>query len=147
MNTLTHNSAMRNELVNQLIDPPTATFILRVTLGIVLLTHSLYLKLMVFTLPGTAQFFVSIGLPGMLAYVVFVIEAVAGIALVLGIKTRLFSALVIPVLLGATWAHSSNGWLFSNGGGGWEYPLILTVMAIVQAGLGNGKFAISSEQN
>lgn len=147
MNTLTHNSAMRNELVNQLSDPPTATFILRVTLGIVLLAHSLYLKLMVFTLPGTAQFFVSIGLPGMLAYAVFGIEVVAGIALVLGIKTRLFSALVIPVLLGATWAHSSNGWLFTNGGGGWEYPLILTVMAIVQAGLGNGKFAISSEQN
>ncbi|MCG6938745.1 MAG: DoxX family protein [Gammaproteobacteria bacterium] len=147
MNTLTHNSAMRNELLNQLSDPPTATFILRVTLGMVLLAHSLYLKLMVFTLPGTAQFFVSIGLPGMLAYAVFGIEVVAGIALVLGIKTRLFSALVIPVLLGATWAHSSNGWLFTNGGGGWEYPLILTVMAIVQAGLGNGKFAISSEQN
>jgi putative oxidoreductase len=69
---------------------------------------------MVFTLPATAQYFASIGLPDYLAYAVFAIEAVAGIAIIPGIKTRLFSALVIPVLLGATWVHSSNGWLFSD---------------------------------
>ena len=102
---------------------------------------------MVFTLPGTAQFFASIGLPGFLAYAVFLIEAVAGVALILGVKTRVFSALVIPVLLGATWAHSSSGWLFSNEGGGWEYPLILSIMALAQLGLGDGKYAINSVRN
>ena len=124
--------------------PETGAFILRVTLGAVLLAHSVYLKLMVFTLPGTAQFFGSIGLPGVLAYVVFAIEAVAGVALLLGIKTRLFSALVVPVLLGATWAHYSSGWLFSNEGGGWEYPLILTLMALAQMALGDGAYSVSS---
>ena len=146
MNTLTQTAISDNPIA-RLLDAPTATFILRVSLGTVLIAHSLYLKLLVFTLPGTAQYFASIGLPGMLAYIVFGIEAVAGISLVLGIKTRLFSALVIPVLLGATWAHSANGWLFTNSGGGWEYPLMLTLMAIVQAGLGSGKFAISPDHN
>jgi len=142
--TFSNNPTIHNPVFNNFITPETGTFILRVSLGIVLLAHSIYLKLMVFTLPGTAQFFTSIGLPGFLAYVVFTIEVIAGFALILGIRTRAFSALVIPVLLGATWAHSSSGWLFSNAGGGWEYPLILSIMALAQLGLGDGKYAISS---
>lgn len=129
--------------MNTIFKSDFATFIMRISLGSVLLAHSVYLKLIVFTLPGTAQFFSSIGLPGFLAYVVFAIEAIAGIALVLGVQTRLFAALAIPVLLGATWAHSANGWLFTNTGGGWEYPLFLALMAFVQVGLGNGKYALS----
>ena len=131
--------------MNNLLKPETGTFISRVVLGGVLLAHSVYLKLIVFTLPGTAQFFSSIGLPALLAYVVFLIEATAGIALILGFKTRLFSALVIPVLLGATWAHWSNGWLFTNTGGGWEYPLILSLMALAQIGLGNGSYSVQTK--
>lgn len=130
--------------MKHLLKPDNSIFILRITLGIVLLTHSLYLKMIVFTLHGTAQYFASIGLPEMLAYFVFSIEVGSGLALLLGFNTRFFSALVIPVLLGATWAHSSNGWLFTNTGGGWEYPLLLSVMAIAQLGLGNGKYAIST---
>jgi len=130
--------------MNNLFNSNTSALILRLSLATVLLVHSLYLKLVVFTLAGTAQFFASIGLPEMLAYFVFVVEAVAGLALLLGFKTRLFSVLVIPVLLGATWAHSTNGWLFTNTGGGWEYPLLLTLLAVVQAGLGDGKYAIST---
>jgi len=40
-----------------------ATFLLRVALGTMFLAHSVVLKLFVFTLPGTAKFFASIGLP------------------------------------------------------------------------------------
>ena len=42
----------------------TATFVLRLALGAMFIAHSLYLKLFVFTLPGTAEFFQTIGLPG-----------------------------------------------------------------------------------
>ena len=140
------NSTMVREPVNRLLEPETGAFILRVSLGVVLLSHSVYLKMMVFTLPGTAQYFSSIGLPAFLAYVVFAAETVAGVALVLGIKTRFFSGLIIPVLLGATWAHSGNSWLFSAEGGGWEYPLILVLMALAQIALGDGNFSISSRQ-
>ena len=130
--------------MTNLLTPDFGAFISRVSLGVVLLMHSAYLKLMVFTLPGTAAFFGSLGLPEFSAYIVFSIEVIAGIALILGVKTRVFSALVIPVLAGATWAHSGSGWLFTNTGGGWEYPLFLTAMAFVQLCLGDGKFALAT---
>lgn len=119
-------------------------FILRVALGLVLLAHSVYLKAVVYTLPGTADYFASLGLPQVTAYVVFAIEAAGGFALLLGYQVRLVAAAAVPVLLGATWAHLPNGWLFSNSGGGWEYPLILSVMAIAQVFLGAGSYAIES---
>ena len=128
------------------LKPENGAFVLRVSLGIVLIAHSVYLKLFVFTLPGTAAFFGSLGLPEAMAYVVFAIEGIAGIALVIGFKTRWFAALVIPVLLGATWAHGANGWLFSNANGGWEYPLFLTLVAIVQVFLGDGSYALKTRQ-
>jgi len=134
-----------NTPINTALTPEIGAFISRIALGSVLLAHSVYLKLMVFTLPGTAQFFASIGLPEFMAYAVFAVEAIRGVAIILGIKTREFSALVITVLLGATWVHSSNGWLFSNEGGGWEYPLILSIMAFAQIGLGAGRFSITSK--
>ena len=65
--TLTNNSTIDNPVFENLLNPEVGTFILRVALGSVLLAHSVYLKLIVFTLPGTAQFFASIGLPGFLA--------------------------------------------------------------------------------
>ena len=91
---------------------PYGIALLRVSLGVMLVAHSVLLKYFVFTLPGTAQFFVSIGLPGPLAYGVFALEAVGGIALILCVGTRVVSAAIIPVLLGATWAHAGNGWVF-----------------------------------
>lgn len=117
--------------------------LLRISLGIVLLAHSLYLKMMVFTLPGTADFFISIGLPGLLAYVTFLVEVAVGIALIAGYQVRIAALLVVPFLLGATWAHSSNGWLFTNAGGGWEYPLFMSVVAIAQAFIGGGYGALA----
>lgn len=118
-------------------------FINRVSLGIVLVAHSLYLKGVVYTLGGTAAYFDSIGLPGWTAYAVFLIELFAGAALIAGYQVRLASLAVIPVLLGATWAHWSAGWLFSNSGGGWEYPLFLAVIALAQVFLGPGAYALT----
>lgn len=120
-----------------------ATALLRVSLGLMFLAHSLILKLFVFTLPGTAEFFASIGLPGPFAYVVFAAEAVGGVLLVLGVQTRWVALALLPVLAGATWAHWGNGWMFGYPNGGWEYPLYLTVLAGAQAMLGDGAFALS----
>ncbi len=119
-----------------------ATFALRVALGLMFIAHSLLLKLVVFTLPGTAQFFVTIGLPGWLAYAVFAAEAVGGVMLVLGIHARWVALATVPILIGATWAHWGNGWMFGYPNGGWEYPAYLTVLAGVQALLGDGAYAL-----
>ncbi len=124
--------------------PELGAFIVRLALGVVIIAHSIYLKLMVFSLPGTAQFFASLGLPAFTAYLVFTVEAVAGLMLLVGYKTRWASLALIPVLLGATWVHWSSGWLFSNTGGGWEYPLFLAAIAAGQNFLGNGSFAIEN---
>lgn len=117
--------------------------LLRVSLGVMFIAHSVVLKYFVFTLPGTAAYFGSIGLPPALAYVVFAAEAVGGVLLVLGIGTRAVSAALIPVLVGATWAHAGNGWVFSGANGGWEYPLYLTVLAAAQVLLGSGALALN----
>lgn len=106
------------------------------------IAHSVLLKHVVYTLAGTAQFFESIGLPAVLAYVVFWMEAVGGVMLVLGIGTRWVTLALLPILLGAIWAHAGNGWVFSNPNGGWEYPLYLAVLAVAQALLGSGAFAL-----
>ena len=117
-------------------------FLLRISLGIVLIAHSLYLKIFVFTMDGTTGFFVSLGLPAWLAYVVLAMEAVTGIMLILGIQARWAAIVIVPVLLGATWAHLGNGWMFAYEGGGWEYPLYLSLLAVVQFLLGDGAFAM-----
>jgi putative oxidoreductase len=122
-----------------------AAAITRITLGSMFLAHGL-LKVLVFSLPGTVAFFDSLGLPGFLAYVVTVAEILGGALLVLGYRTRLVAALLTPVLLGATWAHLGNGWLFSNPNGGWEYPLFLAIIAVVVAMQGPGAWAVQSER-
>ena len=122
---------------------PYAALILRVALGVMFLVHSLYLKLVVFTLPGTVKFFESLGLPAASAYLTIAVEAIGGILLIVGFKTRYAAIALVPVLLGASWVHWKNGWLFTNTGGGWEYPVFLAVATVAQALIGDGAFALS----
>ncbi len=120
---------------------PYAALLLRVSLGIMFIAHAL-LKYVVFTLPGTVKFFESLGLPGPLAYVTFAAELVGGLLILGGVYARWVALALVPILLGATWAHIGNGWVFSAPNGGWEYPAFLVVAALVLAGLGDGKFAL-----
>ena len=122
---------------------PYAAFVLRITLGVMFIAHAL-LKYYVFTLPGTAKFFESLGLPGPLAYLTFFAELVGGALILAGVYSRWVSAALVPILIGATWAHAGNGWVFTATNGGWEYPAFLTIAAAVQALLGDGRFALSS---
>jgi putative oxidoreductase len=120
---------------------PYGALILRLSLGVMFIAHAL-LKLVVFTLPGTVQFFESLGYPGFLAYVVFGAELAGGALLVLGLYTRWVSLALIPILIGAALVHVPNGWVFSAPNGGWEYPVFLVVASAVQALLGDGALAL-----
>ncbi len=117
-------------------------FLTRVTLGSILLAHGA-LKILVFTIPGTVGFFGSLGLPAIVAYLTIFGEVIGGTALILGIYPRLVALFSLPILLGAAWVHLGNGWLFSNEGGGWEFPVLLIVLAIIVATQGAGSFAIN----
>ncbi len=118
-----------------------AALILRIGLGTMFIAHGL-LKVLVFTLPGTAAFFEQVGFPGWTAYLVTAAELGGGALLLAGIAVRAVSLALIPVLAGALFVHFGSGWVFSNPNGGWEYPAFLIVASIVQALLGAGRFAL-----
>jgi putative oxidoreductase len=123
---------------------PYAILVLRISLGSLFLAHGC-LKVFVFTLSGTAQFFESVGLPGWMATPVAISELVGGLLLVGGIYTRWVALGLFPILLVATFkAHGANGWLFTNPGGGWEFPAFFAVATVVQFLLGDGAYAIGS---
>lgn len=120
---------------------PYAALLLRVSLGIMFIAHGL-MKVFLFTLPGTAQFFEKVGFPGWTAYPVTTLEIVGGLLLVAGVYSRVVAAAMIPVLIGAAMVHVGNGWVFSAPNGGWEYPVFLIVIAAVVALLGDGAYAL-----
>lgn len=119
-----------------------AALLLRVSLGILFLAHGL-MKVFVFTVPGTVQFFESIGYPGFFAYLVILGEVGGGLLLILGAWTRVVALALVPILVGATLQHAGNGWVFSGQGGGWEFPAFWTVCLLAQALLGAGAFALN----
>ena len=123
--------------------PHHGALVLRLALGTMFIAHAL-LKYYVFTLPGTAQFFQSLGLPGALGYATFFAELIGGALILAGFFGRWVSAALIPVLLGATWAHAANGWVFSAPNGGWEYPAFLAAAALAHALIGDGAYALDN---
>ena len=132
-----------------MIDSQTAPYgvaMLRVALGVMFLSHGL-LNWLVFTLPGTAVFFASVGFPGWTAYPVTLLEIAGGAALLLGIYTRPLVAVLTLELLCAAKVHLANGWQFSNKDGGWEYPVFLAVACAVLALIGDGAFALKPASN
>jgi putative oxidoreductase len=112
---------------------PLSQGLLRISLGVMFLAHSVVLKLFTYGLAGTAGYFESVGLPGALAYVVFAAAATGGLLLVANVATGWVALALVPVLAGAWWVHAGNGWVFSANGGGWEYPLFLIVVSVVVA--------------
>lgn len=120
-----------------------AVLSLRITIGIMFLTHGLT-KLLVFTPEGTANFFESLGLPRFLAYLIIAFEIGGGICLVLGLLVRIISSLTFLQMIVISFIHSSNGWSFSNAGGGWEYPAFMSLTAFSLALLGSGRFTVFS---
>ena len=123
---------------------PYGALLLRLSLGVMFLAHA-GLKIFVFTPEGSVGFFQSVGLPGALAYFAIFAEIIAGVALILGIATRSISLAMIPLLLGTIFfVHGDNGWLFTNEGGGWEYPAFLIAASLAQALIGGGAYSLSN---
>ena len=115
--------------------------LLRLSLGVVFLAHGL-LKVLVFTVPGTVQFFQSLGLPGFFAHLVIGAELIGGLALIAGFLTRWAAAGLALIGFGSVLGHAANGWLFTNAGGGWEYPVLLGFATLALVFTGPGAFAV-----
>lgn len=139
---MSHAATHSSPLAAEASKADLAALTLRVTMGVYFLIHA-WLKIAVFTPAGTVQFFESLGFPGFLAYVVIAAELLGGIALILGVSTRWVSLALVPILLGSIYApHGAAGFIFSNQGGGWEFPFFWAVALVVQALLGNGSYAL-----
>jgi putative oxidoreductase len=128
------------------VDPssaPYGVFVLRAALGTMWIAHAM-MKYVLFTIPGFAGFLAKVGFPAELAWPVFLAELVGGILILAGVYARHVALLLIPVMAAASSVHLGNGWVFSNAGGGWEYPAFLIVASFALWLLGDGAFALRS---
>ncbi len=116
--------------------PDLGMLLIRIAVGVAFIIHG-WAK--VSNLAGTAGFFESIGLAGFLAYIVALIEFVGGIALTVGVFTRISAALIALVMLGAiVTLKGKMGFL-----GGYELDFVLLFAALGLMFTGAGKYAIS----
>ncbi|UOQ48220.1 DoxX family protein [Gracilibacillus caseinilyticus] len=100
------------------------TLLLRVMLGVVFLANGI--AKFQGGIENTVGWFDSLGLPGFLAYVVAIIELVGGIAIILGLGTRIVALLFGLIMLGAIFTVKlPDGFL-----NGYVYDLVLLVIAI-----------------
>ena len=121
---------------------PYAALILRLSLGALFLAHGL-VKLLVFKPSGTAAYFRSLGLPGVVGYLTIAAELGGSVLLILGIATSVVALALIPLILGTIFiVHGSKGWLFTNDGGGWEFPALWSAALLVQVLLGSGALSV-----
>ncbi|MBI2542049.1 DoxX family protein [Candidatus Woesearchaeota archaeon] len=116
--------------------------LLRIVLGIIFMYHG-YLKLFVAgALPGTAQFFASVGIPiaNVSAVIVAFAEFFGGLFLIFGVITKWTTlVLIFQMLVAFFMVHLKNGLLVSNGG----YEFVLLILVALFVVLVNGAGALS----
>jgi putative oxidoreductase len=122
---------------------PYAALLLRVSMGLLFIAHAL-LKAIVFTMPGTEQYFASLGLPAWFAWAVVIYEFGGGVLLIAGFLTRWVALLLgIHLMVAAVLAHGA-GWSVDTEGGGWEFPVLWAMACFAQALLGDGAVSVGS---
>ena len=118
--------------------------ILRIGVGVLLLLHGIAKLKGVAFIEGILA---SKGLPGFLAYGVYITEVVAPILVIIGYRTRLASLFIIFGMFFAMFlVHPSN--IFQlNEVGGWGVELLgLFIFGALSLAIsGSGKFALSSK--
>ena len=127
--------------MNQPALTTSARTILRVITGFLFAAHG-WQKFNEFTIAGTQAAFTQMGVPAAqaVAPVVATLELVGGVALILGVLTRVFAALLALDMLGALFlVHASAGVFVATGG--YELVLILAAAALAVALVGAGKLS------
>jgi putative oxidoreductase len=128
--------------MNQTSLTTTAVTILRIILGFLFAAHG-WQKFNEFTIAGTQASFAKMGVPAaeIAAPAVAVLELAGGIALVVGILTRVVAALLAVDMLGAlSLVHAPAG-IFASAGG-YELVLVLAAAALAVALTGAGRISV-----
>ncbi|MDM0013222.1 DoxX family protein [Variovorax sp. J22P168] len=121
----------------------TGKLVLRLALGILLLLHgAAKLTTGVGFVSGLLS---SHGLPGVLAYLVYVGEILAPVLLIGGIYTRAAAWIIVINMLVAIWlVHTGQLWsLDKNGGWALETQGLFLFSALAVAFLGAGRFSVA----
>ncbi|EMR06130.1 DoxX [Bhargavaea cecembensis DSE10] len=106
-----------------------AKVILRVVLGFTFFIHGL-VKFQG-GIANTAGYFDSLGIPGFMAYAVAAIELLGGLAMILGIGTKIVGILFAIIMIGAIFtAKLSLGFLGNGQMAGYELDLILLAASL-----------------
>jgi len=119
-----------------------ARTILRVVTGFLFAAHG-WQKFNEFTIAGTQAAFTQMGVPaaGVIAPVVATLELAGGVALILGLLTRVFAVLLAADMLGALFLVHASAGIFV-GTGGYELVLILAAAALAVALVGAGRLSV-----
>src|ERR1700733_5337562 len=118
-----------------------AALLLRTVVGITMLAHGWNHAFGGGKIAGTTRWFASIGMrPAWVhAYVATLTEIGSGVLLLLGLLTPLAAAGVLGTMLVAlVTAHLRNGFFIFKPGQGYEYVLMICVVAVALAGTGAG---------
>ena len=128
--------------MNQSILTTSARTILRLVTGFLFAAHG-WQKFNEFTVAGTQASFAKMGVPAaeIAAPVVATLELVGGIALILGVLTRMFAALLAVNMLGALILVHAPAGVFAAAGG-YELVLLLATAALAVALVGAGKVSV-----
>jgi putative oxidoreductase len=126
---------------------PAAAPLLRATAGLLLVPHGaqkLFGWFGGYGVDATGQFFATkLGLPASLALVAGLIEFFGGLALALGLLTRPVAALVAGLMaVAVVQVHLPAGFFWTSGG--YEYPLLWGVVALVFVIRGGGPYSLDA---
>ena len=128
--------------MNQSTLATTARMILRIVTGFLFAAHG-WQKFNEFTIAGTQAAFAQMGVPAsnLAAPAVATLELAGGVALILGVLTRVFAALLAVTMLGALFLVHASAGIFAAAGG-FELVLILAAAALALALVGAGRISV-----
>ncbi len=127
----------------------TTAFVIRLTLGLVLLPHGMQKLIGAFGGYGfsaTMDSMTGMGMPAILVFLVIIGESLGALSLILGIGTRFSAFSITLIMVGALFIHFPNGffmnWSGAQLGEGFEYHILAIGLGLGSLISGGGRFSV-----